>query len=193
MQRGGAIDDGNAGPDRRHAVLARNHGDAGHRLADRVVADLIAIRPELTVRGDVGHDDARVQRLHRLVAEAHLLDRAGAEVLHEHVGNLDELDQDCLARFLAKIHAHALLATVVLHPVRALLADPRRVVPGFLAAETLDLDDLGAEAREHLSAPRSRLMATEIDDADSVQRSSAVGHGAGLRARVWRVYITRAR
>ncbi len=59
------------------------------------------------------------------------------------------------ASFLSQVHAQALLAAVVLDPVRALFADPRRVVPGLLATEALDLDDLRPQTSEHLGATGS--------------------------------------
>src|SRR5882672_2786442 len=176
VQRSGAVDDRDAGANRRHALVAGDHGDAGHGLADGVVADLLAIGTELPVRGDVDHDDAGVQRLERVIPEAHLLDGPRPEVLHDHVGDLDQLSQGSLAFLLAQVHADALLAGVVLDPVRALLADPRRVVASFLAADALDLDDLRAQTREHLRATRSRLMATEVDYANTVQWPFAVRH-----------------
>src|SRR4029453_84237 len=126
--------------------------------------------------GHVYHEDARVPRLQHVVAEAHLLDGPRPEVLHEHVGHLDQLAQGRFALFLAHVHAHALFAAVVLNPVRTLLADPRRVIPGLLAADALDLDDLGAQTSEHLGAAWPRLMASQVDHADSVQRSFAVRH-----------------
>src|SRR6266571_5642311 len=52
VQRRGAVDDGRPGANRRHALLAGDHGDAGHGLADGVVADLIAIGAKLAIRGD---------------------------------------------------------------------------------------------------------------------------------------------
>jgi hypothetical protein len=36
----------------------------------------------------------------------------------------------------------------------------RRVISRLLSGDPLDLDDLGAQAAEHLGAARSRLMAT---------------------------------
>src|SRR5882762_4691940 len=53
VQRGGAVDDGDTGANRRHALFAGDHGDAGHRLADGVVAYLVAIGTELPVRRDI--------------------------------------------------------------------------------------------------------------------------------------------
>src|SRR6266571_2232989 len=176
VERGRAVDDRDPGANRWHAVFAGDHGDAGHGLADRVVADLVAIRTELPVRGNVDHDDARVEGFEHVIAKAHLVDRPGAEVLHDDVGDLDQLAQGCLPFVLAQVHAHALLAAVVLDPVRALLADPWRVVPGFLAAQALDLDDFSAQTSQHLSAAGSCLMATQIDYADTVQRPFAIGH-----------------
>jgi hypothetical protein len=96
--------------------------------------------------------------------------------LHEHVGDPDQLAQGRLGFLLAQVHAQALLAAVVLDPVRALLADPGRVVPGFLATEALDLDDLRPHAGEHLGATGPSLMAAQIDHADTVQRPFAIRH-----------------
>src|SRR2546426_12112969 len=192
MQRGGAIDDGNSRANRRHAVVAGDHGDARHGLADGVVADLIAIGTELPVRGDVDHDDAWVQRLQRVIPEAHLLDGPGPKVLHDHVGDLDQLSQGRLRVLLAQVHADALLAGVVLDPVRALLADPRRVVASLLATQALDLDDFGARTSEHLGAAGSRLMTTEIDHADTVQGSFAVCHCLPSASRVSASWMRRS-
>src|SRR6267378_3691601 len=177
VQRSGAVDDRDAGANRRHALVAGDHGDAGHGLADGVVADLLAVGTELPVRGDVDHDDAGVQRLQRVVPEAHLLDGPRPEVLHEHVRDLDQLTQDCLPFVLAQVHAEALLTAVVLDPVRALLADPRPVIPSFLAPQALDLDDFRAQTSEDLGAAGSCLMPPQIDHADTVQGPSAVCHG----------------
>src|SRR5262249_2139762 len=75
----------------------------------------------------------------------------------------------------AQVHAHALLAAVVLDPVGTLLGDPRRVIAGLLAPDALDLDDLGSQPGEHLSAARPRLMASQVDHADPVERTFLVG------------------
>ena len=44
----------------------------------------------------------------------------------------------------------------------------RRVISRLLSADPLDLDDLGAQAGEHLGAARSLLMATQVDHANAV-------------------------
>src|SRR5881396_670130 len=63
---------------------------------------IASIGTELPVRGDVGHDDAWIQLLHHVIAKAHLVDGPGAEVLHHHVGDLDQLAQGRLRFLLAK-------------------------------------------------------------------------------------------
>src|SRR5213076_2947915 len=43
-----------------------------------------------------------------------------------------------------------------------------------LAARRLDLDDVGAEPREHLGATRARLVLREVEDDDPVERLAHV-------------------
>src|SRR6476619_5765199 len=180
MQRCRAVDDRNACANGRHAFRARDHRDARHGLAYRVITDLVAIRTELSVCSHIAHDAARVERFQRLIAEAHLVDGAGAEVLYEHVRHFDQLAQGGLPVLHAQVHAHALLAAVVLHPVGTLLPYPRRVVTRLLAANAFDLDDFRAQPRHHLRASRSCLMTAEIDHTDAAQWSIALCHASLL-------------
>src|SRR5204862_1197312 len=92
------------------------------------------------------------------------------------VGHLDQLAEDRLSFVFTQVHAQALLAAVVLDPVRALLAHPWRVITSFFAPQALDLDDFGPQTGEHLGAAGSCLMTTEIDHADTVQGTFAIGH-----------------
>ena len=50
------------------------------------------------------------------------------------------------------------------------------MVAGFLPTQALDLNDFGAQARQHLRTPRSRLMAAQVDDADAMQRPFDICH-----------------
>jgi hypothetical protein len=50
------------------------------------------------------------------------------------------------------------------------------VVPGLLASDALDLDDLGTQPGEDLRAAGSGLMAAQVDHADSVQGPVALSH-----------------
>ena len=158
VQRGDAVDYGHAGPDGGHVVVAGEHGDAGHGLADGVVADLVTVGAELTVGGDVDHDDAGVDLLQFFVAEAHLFDGAGPEVLDQNIGDCDQLPEGLFTLFFAEVHGQGFLARVVLDPVRGLLLNPGAVVTGLLTAQTLNLDDLGAHSGQYLGAARAGLM-----------------------------------
>jgi hypothetical protein len=50
------------------------------------------------------------------------------------------------------------------------------MVPRFLTAQAFDLDHFSAQASHHLRAPRSRLMATQVNHSDIVQRPFDVCH-----------------
>ena len=106
---------------------------AAQGLAYRVETYAVAVRAVLSVGGDVDHDDAGVEPLKHFVAEAHLLDSAGPEVLEQYVGYADEIAKDCLALVLAKVDGEALLAAVVLYPVRALALHDGAVAPALIA------------------------------------------------------------
>ena len=88
--------------------------------------------------------------------------------MQQHVRNFDQLAQGGLPLLLPQVHAQALFAAVVLHPVGALFADPRSVVAGFLAPQALNLNDFGPQASQHLGAPGSGLMAAQVNYADTV-------------------------
>src|SRR5262249_44293742 len=102
VQRGGAVDDGNSGPHGRHALVTGHHGDPRHGLADGIVADLIAIGAELPVGGDVDHDDAGIERLEDVVAEAHLLDGPGRKFCTSTSETLISLRRTVLASSLRR-------------------------------------------------------------------------------------------
>ena len=176
VQGGSAVDNRHAGPDGRHPLLAGNHGDAGHGLADGVVADLLAVGAELPVGGHIDHHHAGVQLVQHIVAETHGVNGAGAEVLDQDVGDLDQLAEDFLALLFAEVDAEAFLAAVVLDPVGGLLADPGGVVAGFLAAEPFHLDDFGAQAGQHLGAAGAGLVPPQVDYANSIQRAFRFCH-----------------
>src|SRR6185437_13471297 len=71
--------------------------------------------------------------------------------------------------------------------IDALPAHDGRVLAGFLAADTLDLDDLGAEVGQDHAAARSGLVAGQFQHADTFEAQahvvvppSVVGEGLAL-------------
>ncbi len=85
VECGDAVDQREVCLDRGQIAVARERHQAAHCLTDGVEADLFAVGAVLAVSRDVDHDDLRVQLLELVVAEAHDVDGAGAEVLQEDV------------------------------------------------------------------------------------------------------------
>src|SRR5262245_47605677 len=176
VQRCGAINDWHTSANGWHAFLAGDHRNAGHGLADRIIANLLAIGAKLAVRRHIDHDNAWIQALEHVVPEAHFFDGAGPEVLQQHIGNFYQLAQGFLTGFFPEVHTEALFAAVVLHPVSALFPNPRRVVPSLLTPQAFDLDDLCPQPGEHLGTPGSCLMSAQIDDTNAFQRPFELCH-----------------
>src|SRR6266566_1156148 len=101
-------------------------------------------------------------------AERHLLERAGAEILDEHVGALGEPQQRLLPARDAQIeHDRALVAGVNLPEQRLAVVEP---IAQRVAVRRLDLGHFGAEIgelqREHVAGDEPR----QIDDAHALER-----------------------
>ncbi len=122
-----------------------------------------------------GQDDVRLQRAQLVVAEPHLGHRAGPEVFEHDIGGRYQRGEDLLAAWRAQIEAKAFLAAIVDRKVDALAAHQRFRPPGFLAAQFLDLDDLGAEVGEDHAAPRTRLVPRQFEHPHTLQRPSHDG------------------
>ena len=146
---------------------------AAHRLGDDVVARAQPIRPGVAEAGDRRIDQPRVHGLQRVVAQAELVHRAGAVVLHHHVGGLHEVEEQLAAGL--EVERHALLAAVQVHVVRAFAVPERCEVARVVAAAgLLDLDDLGAHVGQHHGAEGAGEHAGQVEDAQSGECASAV-------------------
>ena len=168
----------------RHADALRVVGtgagerhQAGLALGDLVVAGAAALRSVVAEAGDREDDEARVAAHQLLDAEAEPFEHAGAEVLHQHVGPLDEPDQDVLVGLVLEVERDRLLVAVGAEEVRRLarvgLADERRPpAAGVVAAAgRLHLDHPGTEVAEHLGGVRPGEGPGEVDDEQVCERS----------------------
>ena len=88
---GAGVADRAAGLDRRLARLAGDAHRAAGGLRDHVEGERFLVWAAFAEALDLAVDDAGVDLLQHVVAEAEALDRAGGEVLGEHVGLLDQL------------------------------------------------------------------------------------------------------
>ena len=121
---------------------------------------------------DRSQDHLRVQLLDALPGKSHAVQRAGAEVLHHHVGLLDQLLQHFLAFLLLRVQGQGALVGVEHREVQRVgIGDVAQLAAGDVAgAGALDLDHVRAEPGQHLGAGRTGLDVGEVDDLEALQR-----------------------
>ena len=96
VQPGAGVADGRAGLEGRRRARRWCQG-AADRLGDHVEGQEVAVRTVWRETLDLGVDDARIDALDLVVAEAEALDDARPVVLDEDVGVLDQLAQQLAA------------------------------------------------------------------------------------------------
>src|ERR1044071_4142802 len=112
-------------------------------------------------------DETRVFLLQPGVGEAELVERAGTEVLREDVRGTQQFEDDLPALGLLKIDRQTFLVAVEHRKeARPRMLETARVV----AFQRLDLDDLGAEVREHQAARGPHHHVRELDDPHAFER-----------------------
>ncbi|MCY1547953.1 hypothetical protein D9M68_840370 [compost metagenome] len=139
---------------------------------------------------EAGHaavDEARVGRAQAFLVEAVLLEAAGLEVLDHDVGLRRHLLQQRLPfgrghvdgdRTLVAVAGGEVAGLVGVVAVRVLhegRAPGARVVAD---AGAFDLDDVGAQVRKNLRAPRAREHAGQIEDLDAVECCGLGAHAS---------------
>ncbi len=157
------VDDG--GADRAGFVIARRRHHAGARLDDDVLRLALDHGPRRAPAGAAGIDQAGIDRLQRLVAEAEPVHHAAAVVLHHDVDILDEVLDDGEPFFGLEVHGEGLLVAEGAEIEAADAADMRaRPAPRALARQGLDLDDVGAEVAQILRAGGTLQDVAEAED-----------------------------
>ena len=113
-------------------------------------------------------DEAREARRKHVEPETPFFERARFEVLDEHIGVLEQTQQELASRRVGEIDRHAALVAVHANEVRRGLAEERRTpAAGFVALRRLDLHYLGAVVTEDLCAVGTSEHAREVDDSDA--------------------------
>ena len=160
-----------------HRSLPRQAGDrhqAAHALRDLVEARAHAVGTVLAVAGNAAVDEARVDRRHRLVADAEAVLHVGPIVLHQHVALRGELLQDRDAVGRLEVERHAALVAMHILEVAA-FARPAGALAFVEAGRHLDLDHLRAPVGELAHAGRTGAHAREVDDFD-MRKGGGSGH-----------------
>ena len=149
-----------------------------HRLADHAVAGALAVGPVLAEAADAHHHEPRVARGERLVAQAPALERAGAEVLDQHVALRGQVGHDRLALGPAQVDDDERLVAEDARRVERLAVEALAHGAHRVALGGLDLDDLGAEVGEQAPAEGAGHGRAQLEDAVAGERARG---GRGFR------------
>ena len=155
----------------RRAVRPSGHAHRSpHRLRDGLEALEAAVGAPGAEALHGGVDEPRIELLQHLVAEAEPVERAGREVLHEHVGPGHQLLEQGLAVSGLEVQGEALLVGVQHQEEQALAARVGHVGARDVALPgRLELDYVGPQPSQDLGAGGSRLVVRHVDDADAVE------------------------
>src|SRR5262245_57637904 len=184
VQPGAGIADLRPRHQRRALAEAGGGGGAAGALGD-VLVDLAVLVGSGSEALDRGDDHARVELMNALEREAHAVEGAGREILHQHVAALDQARDDLRApRVLGADRDRALVAIEHGEGQAVDIRDVAQLAAGDVAdPRTLDLDHVGAHVAEQLGAGGPRLHVGEIEHAYAVERLAGLPprQGAGLR------------
>ena len=187
MQPRAAIADLRAGDERRAVAKAGGGGGTAGALRDVLVDLAILVRPRAEAL-DRGDDHARIGLVDVLPGQAHAVERAGCEILHQHVAALDQPFEHFLALGMLGVDGDRALVAVEHREIEAVgaLHVAQLTARDVADAGPLDLDHVGAHIREQLRAGRARLHMREIENAHALERLAglAVRLGRGLRQTV---------
>ena len=178
MQAGAAVADLRAGDERRAVAEAGGGSRAAGALRDVLInlAVLVRAGAEALHRGD---DHARVELMDVFPGEAHAVERAGCEILHQHVAMLDQPVDDLLALRVLGVDGDRALVAVEHREIEAVRAFDVAQLPARDVADArpLDLDHVGAHIAEQLGAGRARLHMREVEHAHAVERLAGLAIG----------------
>ncbi len=163
---GAGIADGGACLARLPVLLAGDRHQSAGRLRDHVEGEVLLERAAGAEPLDLAVDDRRIDGLDRRVAKAEAIDRARSEVLDHHVGAsgqaLDELQP---ARVLQVDGGRTLIGIVLQEIDRIDLGrGAADRAPRIARTRVLDLDHVGAEPRQRLSAGWTSLELGQVED-----------------------------
>ena len=161
-----------------------------HGLRDHVEGQVVLVRAALAEALHLGVDDAGIDLGDDVVAEAQPLDRAGREVLHEHVGLGGEILDELLAGRRLQVDGQRFLVGVEDQEIERSRrrARARMHAAGIAALRVLDLHHLGAEPRQRLRAGRPRLELRQIQHAHACETGERCPLGLH-----WRLHSRRDR
>jgi hypothetical protein len=171
VKAGAGVADLRAGDKRRALGQAGRAHRAAHRLRDVLVGLELGVRAGRAEALDRAHHDLRVDALDLLPAEAEAVEHTGAEVLHDDVALLQEVDEHRLAVGALHVHHDRALVAVEHREIQAVgIRHVAQLPARGVALRRLELDHVGAQPREQLAARRPCLHVRHVEDSDALQR-----------------------
>src|SRR5215471_11665395 len=146
-------------------------GVARHALDQGAEAGPVTVRAVLPPTRHTQDDQPRIAPVQKFRAETHRFERAGAEILDQHLCGVDEVEKQFAPAWFPQAERHALLVTAVDLPMDADavgLPGAQRVA----ALGILDLDHLGAEIGELQADHIARDETRNVDDPHPVERTT---------------------
>jgi hypothetical protein len=147
--------------------LAGDTGDrhqAAHALGDLIESRPRAIGAVLAETGNAGEDDARIDRLERLVIDAEAELDVGAIVFDYHVRLPGQAGKDFAALGQLEVQRHRALVAVQILKIRA-VARPAHTLVRVHARRRFDLDHVRAKIGELLDTGRAGANARQVEHA----------------------------
>ena len=170
MQAGARVADLRARDERRAIGYAGGAHRAAHRLRHVLVRLEIGVRSARAEALDGAHHDLRIDLVDLLPREPEAVEHAGAEVLHDDVALLQQVDEDLLA--LRRLHVdgdRALVAVEHREVERVGVRHVAQLAARRVALRVLELDHVRAEPGEKLRAGRTGLHVCHVEDAYAFQ------------------------
>ncbi len=142
---------------RRAVARSRHRERARERDVVEVVTGAMRVRPGLAVAADRAHDDARISRGERRVADAELVHHARAKALDDDIRALDHREERVARRGLFEIERERALAAIDREkPARHAALQWWQRAQIITELRILDLDDIRAHVGEHHREERAR-------------------------------------
>src|SRR5215472_5914381 len=162
-----------------HRPLTRQPGDrhqTAHALGDLVDSRPLGVGPTLAKPGDAAIDDARVDRLDRLVIDAEPVFDLRAEILDDDVSLFRQLEEDRFALLRLQVQGQAALVAMQVLEIEAIAAGAGDIASRL--TRWLDLDHIGAPIGELTNRRRTGTGMTQIEDGKAGERQRSDAHYA---------------
>ena len=166
---GAGVAEGGSRLHRRPSSFAGNAERAARGLRDHVECEALLVRAAGAEALDLAIDDAGVDLLDLVIAQAQPLDGAGRHVLDGDIGLLQQTADDLEPARRLEVQGHRFLVGVELMEIPRVGLGALQPAAGIARARALDLHHLGAEPGEGFGARRPCLELGEIHDANTFE------------------------